>query len=64
MLQRTGSRNMAVVVSRSSLTDESPNYFQASPCGVCRGQVVKLYRPSRKSECRVMIFDADESIEK
>ena len=48
---------MAQVVSRPSLTDES----QASQCGVCRGQVVTLYWLLCKSECRVMIFDADES---
>ena len=64
MLQHTASRDMALVVRRPSLTDESPIYFQAIPCGVYRGQVVTLYWPTCKSECRVMIYDADESIEK
>jgi cytidine deaminase len=63
MIQHTASRDMAQVVSRPFLTDESPIYFQASPCGVCRGQIITFYWPPCKSECRVMILDADGSIE-
>lgn len=55
---------MAQVVSRPSLTDESPIYSEPSPCGVFREQVITIYWPPCKSERRVMIFDADESIEK
>lgn len=64
MLQHTASRDMAQVVSCPSLTDDSPIYSEASPCGICGGQIIILYSPPCKSKRRVMIFDADESIEK